>query len=396
MTDPLLPDDLSRHFSRFLTAEPDRLHAAAHSHHPWPDVTFGAHQRSWIEAARRQDAKWDRIFERVVPEAREHVAGRLGLPDPGTVALAPNTHELVMRVICSLEPPLRVLTTAAEFHSFERQARRLQEAGRAQVRRVPVRPYGAFPERLAAAAREGGWDLVVFSDVHFDSGFVHPDLAATIAAVADDTPVIVDGYHRFMALPVDLGALADRVFYVAGGYKYAMAGEGACFMHCPPGWIDRPVDTGWFAGFSALEDEVADRVAYGPGGDRFWGATFDPTGLERLNAAQRWFDELGLTVATVHAHVRDLQARLLGALDDSGSPHLGRELLVPSPPVAERGNFLAFATPRAADLRDELAARDVVVDVRGDRLRVGLGCYHDAGDVDELAARLTAAAGALD
>ena len=31
--------DLRSHFSRFLNTEPDRLHFAAHSHHPWPDVT---------------------------------------------------------------------------------------------------------------------------------------------------------------------------------------------------------------------------------------------------------------------------------------------------------------------------------------------------------------------
>ena len=30
-----------------------------------------------------------------------------------------------------------------------------------------------------------------------------------------------------MALPTDLQRVAPRVFYLAGGYKYAMAGEGA-------------------------------------------------------------------------------------------------------------------------------------------------------------------------
>ena len=48
---------------------------------------------------------------------------------------------------------------------------------------------------------------------------------------------MIDGYHGFMALPTDFAAIAGRAFYLAGGYKYAMAGEGVCFMHCPPGYV---------------------------------------------------------------------------------------------------------------------------------------------------------------
>ena len=75
------------------------------------------------------------------------------------------------------------------------------------------------------------------SQVFFNSGYALPDIDALVDAVA--TPerlVVIDGYHAFLALPVDLSRIADRAFYLAGGYKYAMAGEGACFMHCPPGF----------------------------------------------------------------------------------------------------------------------------------------------------------------
>ena len=63
---------------------------------------------------------------------------------------------------------------------------------------------------------------------------------------------MIDGYHAFMARPVDLSAVAGRAFYLAGGYKYAMGGEGCCFLHSPPGWLPRPRDTGWYAAFGAL------------------------------------------------------------------------------------------------------------------------------------------------
>ena len=59
--------------------------------------------------------------------------------------------------------------------------------------------------------------------------------AAQRAALgAGGTVVAIDGYHGFMAVPTDLSRIAGRAFYLAGGYKYAMAGEGVCFLHCPP------------------------------------------------------------------------------------------------------------------------------------------------------------------
>ena len=375
-----------QHFSRFLGAVPGRLHVAAHSHHPWPDVTFEAQQQAWLDAARLMDDKWDEIFGSVLPEAAAHITGRLGLSDPEAIAFAPSTHALVMRLLSTLSPPVRILTTDAEFHSFARQAARLEEDGLAAVERVPAEPFASFPERFSAAAGRGGHDLVYWSHVFFNSGYVVPDLTAMVAAVRDpDALVVIDGYHGFMALPTDLGAVERRAFYLAGGYKYAMAGEGACFAHCPPGYAERPRDTGWFAGFAQLSEGATGKVAYAPGGGRLLGATLDPTGLYRLNAVQRWLDGLGVTVADIHAHVAALQARFLAA-----GPH---PELIPGPDVGDRGHFLTFRLPDAAAVHAALHAAGVIADHRDDRLRIGFGLYHDDGDVDELLRRLATVPG---
>ena len=374
------------HFSRFLAAAPGRLHVAAHSHHPWPDVTFEAQQQAWLDAARLADDKWDEVFGAVLPEAAGHIAGRLGLSDPEAVAFAPSTHALVMRLLSTLAPPVRILTTDAEFHSFARQAARLEEDGLASVERVAAQPFATFPERFAVAAGRGGHDLVYLSHVFFNSGYVVPDLAALVGAVPEpEALVVVDGYHGFMALPTDLSAVEGRAFYVAGGYKYAMAGEGACFAHCPPGYADRPVDTGWFAGFAGLSGAATGKVAYAPGGSRLLGATFDPTGLYRFNAVQRWLDGLGVTVAGIHGRVQRLQLRFLAA-----GPH---PELLPGPEVAERGHFLTFRVPDAPGVAAGLHAAGVIVDHRHDRLRIGFGLYHDDADVDELLRRLAGVPG---
>ncbi|MGH4023426.1 MAG: aminotransferase class V-fold PLP-dependent enzyme [Pseudonocardiaceae bacterium] len=382
-----------RHFARFLGHDPMRLHVAAHSHHPWPDVTFEAQQRAWLDAASMQDDKWDLVLGEVMPEAGRHVAGQLGLPDASTVTFAPNTHELVLRLLSCLPVPTRILTTDSEFHSFARQARRLEEAGFAVVERVPAEPFATFTERILRAASRGGHDLVFFSQVHFNSGFAVPGLEPLVAAVpAEETFVVIDGYHGFMALPTDLAPIADRAFYLAGGYKYAMAGEGACFLHCPPGYGERPVNTGWFAGFAELSEQPwPEQVGYATDASRFLGATFDATGLYRFNAVQRLLGRLDVSVATVHAHVRRLQADFLARLDALEMPGLSSETLVPPPETTGRGHFLTFRLSEAGLVARRLAARKVVTDYRDDRLRFGFGIYHDENDVETLCHRLRSA-----
>lgn len=376
-----------KYFSRFAQAAPGRLHFAAHSHHPWPDASFDGHQQAWDDAARLADLKWDRVFGEIVPRAQAHLARQLALPDPGSIAFAPSTHELLMRLLSCLPQPVRVLTTDGEFHSFSRQMKRLEEDGSARVTRVPVDPYGDFAQRFAAAAARGGHDLVYFSQVFYDTGFRIRELAPLVASVMDPRAfVVVDGYHGFMAVPTDLSALAARAFYIAGGYKYAMAGEGACFMHCPPGYAPRPRDTGWFASFGTLTHaQAATQVPYAEGGARFLGATFDPTALYRLVAVQDWLQSAGATVAAIRDHVEGLQRRFLERRQASGALP-GAELLPPA--GSPRGNFLVFRTPDAPHLHDRLLGAGVLVDRRDDRLRIGFGMHLDTGDVDEFFRRI--------
>ena len=189
---------------------------------------------------------------------------------------------------------MRVLTSDAEFHSFNRQSRRWEEAGLAIVDRVPAEPFETFADRFTREARAGVHDLVYLSQVFFDSGFVVPELDRVVSSVSEDRAfVVIDGYHGFMARPTNLGAIQDRVFFLAGGYKYAMAGEGVCFLHSPPGYGARPVDTGWYAGFGQLETGVSGQIPYSQDGSRFAGATYDVSGIYRLQAVLRWLQGIG-------------------------------------------------------------------------------------------------------
>jgi selenocysteine lyase/cysteine desulfurase len=155
-----------------------------------------------------------------------------------------------------------------------------------------------------------------------------------------------------------------------------MSGEGVCFLHSPPGYGPRPVDTGWYAGFGQLESGVSGQIPYAEDGSRFAGATYDPSGIYRMRAVLGWLEASGVTVADIRAHVVGLQDRLL-----TTAVHPGQ--LIPGSPH-DSGNFLTFRSEGAGDFYRALHERGVVTDYRGDRLRIGLGVYHDEGDVDRL------------
>ena len=53
-----------------------------------------------------------------------------------------------------------------------------------------------------------------------------------------------------------------------------------------------------------------------------------------------------------------------------------------------RGNFLAFEHADAQAWYKRLHEAGIVTDVRGTRLRLGFGLYHNAADVDRLVERL--------
>lgn len=367
-------------FSRSFSATPNRLHLAAHSHHLWPDASYDGQMECWNDAASLADRKWDRVMLAVWPEAQAEVAAELGTGDPSAIVFAANTHDFIIRLAaaCPRADPskLRVLTSDGEFHSARRQFARWAEDGWLEWDTVPA-------DGVLAAAQAGKYDLIMVSQVQFGTGQIVAvdDLAAL--GRPEGPWAVIDGYHSFMALdrPFRQPA-ATSAFYVAGGYKYAMAGEGLGLMHCPPGFGPRPPITGWYAEFGELTAPPGG-VGYTSDAMRFMGATFDPSALYRFVAIRRMLAAEGLTTTTITAHVAALQSQLLDSTRDTALADA--DLLNPldANPFdgAPHARFLAFRSPRAADWQKQLMAANCITDVRGDVLRIGLGLYHDPADI---------------
>lgn len=379
-------------YSRFLAARPDELHFAAHSHHFWPDVTREAQLKVWDDAAHYNDRKWEYIFKSIVPQVQSHIARILNLKRSDMIALAPNTHDLLVRLFSELltRPQLKLLTTDSEFHSFARQLRRWEEVQtHLEVTRVEgielLNNRESFLQNFES--KLAGTDVVFVSQVFFNSGLALKieDIERWVQKASPDTIFIIDGYHGFAALPTDLSRLEGRVFYVGGGYKYVQAGEGVGFMVVPQGpW--RPVITGWFAEYAHLSAPAGGGVGYSNDGMAFWGATMDPSGWYRFVAAWDEFQKLGITIEHIHQHVLTLQNEFLKL-----SPLKELKPLY-TQPLHHHGHFLTFEASdanEATSVREKLLQKQVYIDQRGARLRFGFGMYQDRKDVQQLKERLS-------
>lgn len=370
------------HYTQFLTVPSDaprRILLTGHSHQAWPDVARAGQDQAYVDAALHVDDKWDRVFA-MQDELRAYIAERMGVRAP-ELAFASNTHELVSRFLSALDLRRRphLVTTTGEFHSMNRQLRRLAEEG-VEVTWVEAAPADTLAERLAAEVRDTTAAVLV-SSVLFETSTIVRGLDLVAArARARGARVLVDAYHAWHVVPFSLAELGgEDVFVVAGGYKYAQWGEGTCFLRVPPGLGLRPVYTGWFAGFGELEarHDRTRPVGYSSdGASAFAGSTFDPASVYRAVAVTRFARAHGFEPAAL----RELSMRQTSRIANAAQ-RLG--LAIASPLDAhQRGGFLAIETDRAGQFVTDLRRQGIFVDARGTKLRLGPAPYVTDDEID--------------
>jgi kynureninase len=388
------PNALAAEYSAFGVA--DRLLLTGHSHQAWPDVAREGQLEAFEDAALCVDDKWERAFAKA-ERVREGFRRLLG--DPGAeIALAQNTHELVTRFLSALDLRRRprLITSDGEFHTLRRQLARLGEEG-LEVVRLRAGAAETLAERMAADLDERT-SAVLVSAVLFETSRIVPQLDALARACSEaGAELLVDAYHALGALPFEIGELGlEAAWVVGGGYKYLQLGEGNCFLRLPPqAEALRPVLTGWFAEFDELAAERADgSVAYGAGGTRFAGSTYDPTSHYRGARVFDFFEERGLSpefLRTVYLHQTGVLARCIDELD-APERVLRRERAVP---LDQFGGFLALECPRAPDVAKRLAEAGVLTDARGHFLRLGPAPYLSDAQLEAAMERLESAVSAL-
>jgi kynureninase len=258
----------------------------------------------------------------------------------------------------------RVVATQGEFDSIDLILRHYARRGRITLTLVEPRADGLFAADDLRAALRPGVDLVVLSQIVFNTGQVLPELSALIAdAHAVGARVLVDVYHALGVFPVDIAAL-DADFAIGGSYKYLRGGPGACYLYLHPRHLDgslSTLDTGWFAKREPFAYARPEPPQFAPGGDAFLESTPPILPLYQARAGQVF--TLAIGAERLRAYSLGQQQRLVALLREHGIRAEGG--------TPDRGAFTVIRDAHAVELAIVLQERGVYVDARASYLRLG-------------------------
>jgi kynureninase len=364
LTEAALAAHIAPLFSRVREAAPDRIYLANHSlGRPLDAMEDDVREGLGAWYARMAGA-WDPWMSEM-QAYRTRLAQLMHAPRSDCVVPKTSAGQGLRAILNTYERGARprVVATRGEFDSLDVILREYARRGRIELALVEPRADGRFDSADIAEAIGEGVDLVVVSEVIFNTGQRIDRIGAIVErAHAVGGRVLVDVYHSLGVLGVDVTA-QDVDFAVGGSYKYLRGGPGACFLYVAPRHLDgslRTLDIGWFAKRDAFAYARPDPPELAPGGDAFMESTPPVLTWYQARAGQRL--ALALDVERVRAYSLKQQLTLVELLRARGIAAQGG--------APDHGAFVVVTDPRAHAWREALATRGIVADARGPRLRL--------------------------
>ncbi len=325
---------------------------------------------------------------RTIEGARDEVASLLG-GDPERTLLGPGATfwlNTVMRSV--LGRGGRVVTSALEHNAVMRPLRRLEAVEAVEIAMVDGEdPDGVpTPEAFRRRVAEAPTALVVVSHASNVTGALLP--VAEIAAAVAPVPVVVDGAQTAGSTPVDFGRLGVAA-YACSGHKGLLGPPGTGALLLGGDFDVEPLVRGG-TGSRSESEEMPEHLP-----DRLEAGTPNGPGIAGLGVACRWLAERG--VDSIARHERRLARRLADGLRAlagvelhgwrDGAPHTG--VLSFTVAGADTGELAARLDREhgiclRAGLHCAPAAHRRIGTFPSGTLRVGIGPYNTADDVDAL------------
>lgn len=388
-TGPLTAATLARHvaplFSRALRAGEGRVYLANHSLGRPLDATADDVREGLDAWYAHLGAAWGPWADEIAA-FRARVASLLHAPRVDGVVPKTSAGQGLRAILNTFDRVPRVVATRGEFDSLDVILREYARRGRIELAFVEPREEGDFTGEDIVTAIAGRVDLVVVSEVIFNTGQRLPELARIVAAAhAAGGRVLLDVYHSLGVFPVDVAAL-DIDFAVGGSYKYLRGGPGACFLYLAPRHLDgslRTLDTGWFAKRNAFAYERPDPPLLGEGGEAFLESTPPVLPAYQARAGQVLAASIGID--RVRAYSLKQQRRLVDALGAEGVRAKGGG--------DDRGAFVTVVAGHAGRWCEGLAAQGIVTDARGPFLRLCPDILTTDAEIDAAARALAKVAG---
>lgn len=339
------------------------------------------------QAAEEHLDLWSRLgpeelwFDHALPKLQEcrDLFARLIGADPDEIAVIPSVSTGLSSIASCLafDAQPKVVLSDMDFPTNHYVWRAQQKRGaRLEVVRSPDGIRIAPDEMAGVIDRQTA--VVNVNRVLFESSWI-VDLDPIVeAAATHDALVVVDDFHGAGIVPVDVHASGIDL-YLAGALKWLMGGQGIAFLYCRRALIPAldPAVVGWFG----TKDPFA----------------FDRSGLRLRDDARRfetgtfalpqaWTAAAGLKM-TLEVGVDAIRARNqeLTRLIVAGADRLGLEVLSPRDD-ASRGGLVRVRVPGgpkgARTTLESLFSEDVVLDQRGDALRISPHFFNNEADVE--------------
>jgi kynureninase len=364
---PLTEGALAAHiaplFARVLAAEPSRIYLANHSLGRPLDATERDVREGLAAWYARMGDAWDDWMD-AIDGFRARIARLLNASRADCVVPKSSAGQGLRAILNTFDDGAkpRIVGTRGEFDSLDVILREYARRGRIELHFVEPRAGDRFETADIVRAIGARIDLVVVSDVVFNTGQRLDDVDAIVeAAHRAGGRVLLDVYHSLGVLPVDVAA-RDVDFAVGGSYKYLRGGPGACFLYLHQRHLDgslRTLDIGWFAKRDPFAYRRPDPPELGAGGNAFLEST--PPVLTAYQARAGQVLALALDPARIRAYSLSQQQRLVALLAGHGVAARGGD--------DAHGAFVVVDDPDAESCCERLANRRIVMDARGRYLR---------------------------
>ena len=333
-------------------------------------------------------------IERFAREARDHayltghwyrraeetraLAAALIQASPEEVAFVKNTSEGIAFVANGLawRPGDEVISTAVEYPANVYPWMDLQKRCGVRHIMVPERNGRIDPEEIIAAITPRT-RLASLSHVEYASGFRH-DLAKISAACrAKGALFCVDAIQTCGALPVNVRAMGID-FLSADGHKWLLGPEGCGIFYCRKELLGAlQPEIGWMNVVNSSDYANYD-FTLRPDARRFECGSYNIPGVLALGAAIKLLLDVGIEL---------VWARVLALTDQLCEMLAAKEYAVfSSRRAGEQSAIVSFTHPRH-DLNKivvDLEKQDIIVALRGGRLRASPHFYNTEDDLHRL------------
>jgi cysteine desulfurase/selenocysteine lyase len=281
---------------------------------PKPESTIRAMNRFMTESGGSPGRSGHRLSiaaARTVFEAREAVAGLLGIPDPLEIAFTKNaTEALNIAVFGLLKPGDHAITSAMEHNSVMRPLRALQAAG-VELSIIPCSRTGELDPGDVVPLIRTNTKAVFLTHASNITGTIMPVGEVGRIAAERGVTFCVDAAQTAGALPIDVASMhIDLLAFT--GHKSLFGPQGTGGLYVREG-LETKIRM-LMRGGTGSGSESEEQPEFMP--DRFEAGTINAVGLAGLSAGAAYVAAEG--VRKIRSHEQHLTRLFLEGIRDNG------------------------------------------------------------------------------